>query len=139
MKTITVSNSQELELIFPVIRELRPHLDYAEFRKRLEGAQKGGYRLIGVPSENGFQAAMGYRIIEDFVHGRHLYVDDLIVTEEARSTGLGAQLLQLAEQLAREEKCEGLRLCTGIENERGKKFYEREGWTLRAVAYKKKA
>jgi hypothetical protein len=40
--------------------------------------------------------------------------------------------------LAKELDCKGLRLCTGIENEQGKKFYERNGWSLRAVAYKKK-
>jgi hypothetical protein len=37
-----------------------------------------------------------------------------------------------------DQKCDGLRLCTGIENESGKRFYEREGWTLKAVAFKKK-
>jgi hypothetical protein len=32
--------------------------------------------------------------------------------------------------------CPRLRLCTGIQNEKGKAFYERNGWNLRAVAYK---
>ena len=35
-------------------------------------------------------------------------------------------------------ECKSLRLCTGIENERGVNFYERSGWTKRAFAYTKK-
>jgi len=37
---------------------------------------------------------MGYRLLHDFVHGRHLYIDDLVVTSRLRSSGLGAELLK---------------------------------------------
>jgi GNAT superfamily N-acetyltransferase len=59
------------------------------------------------------------------------------VTASHRSQGLGAELLARAEKIARDLDCRGLRLCTGVENERGKAFYEREGWTARALAFKK--
>ncbi len=53
-------------------------------------------------------------------------------------TSLGAKLLKYAEQISKQELCETLRLCTGIDNERGIKFYEKNGWTRRAYAYSKK-
>ena len=81
---------------------------------------------------------MGGRIITDFVHGRHLYIDDLVVDREARSRGTGSLLLKEAEAWAGREGCRGLRLCTGVENEGAKRFYAREGWTARALAFKKK-
>lgn len=34
--------------------------------------------------------------------------------------------------------CQVLRLCTGIENERGAQFYEKNNWAKRAYAYTKK-
>lgn len=103
-----------------------------------EAARCNGYEIVAAFEERRCVGAMGYRILSDFVHGRHLYIDDLVVTEDCRSLGIGAQLLEYAERVAREQKCEGMRLCTGIENEPGKRFYAREGWTLRSVAYKKK-
>lgn len=81
---------------------------------------------------------MGYRIITDFVHGRHLYIDDLVTSEEVRSQGHGATLLKYAEAMAKQKGCSNLRLCTGIDNEGGKRFYEKNSWNLRAVVYKKK-
>ena len=66
------------------------------------------------------------------------YIDDLIVTQSYRSRKVGAMLLHHAEKLAIQFGCESLRLCTGTENSAGKRFYERENWELRSVAYKKK-
>ncbi len=80
---------------------------------------------------------MGFRTLFDFVHGKHLYVDDLVTAEKHRSKGIGATLLQWAETEATNTGCRGLRLCTGIQNDTAKRFYEREGWHLRAVAFKK--
>lgn len=97
-----------------------------------------GYEIIAIEAENEILAVMGYRILHDYVHGKHLYIDDLVSTKSYRSEGLGAKLLVYAEELAKELGCKVLRLCTGIDNELGKKFYERNGWSLRAVAYKKK-
>lgn len=81
---------------------------------------------------------MGYRVLCDFVHGRHLYIDDLVTDENIRSKGYGATLLKEAEKIAQENGCTNLRLCTGIDNDRGKTFYEKNNWNLRAVVYKKK-
>jgi len=59
-------------------------------------------------------AVMGYRFLSDFVRGKHVYVDDLVSTESARSKGLGAELLKFAEDVAARSGCKSLRLCTGI-------------------------
>jgi len=132
-------DERERELAFPVLRELRTDLDGKRFRTILQAATRAeGYRLYGAFREGSLVAVMGVRELHDFVHGHHLYVDDLVVTERARGGGTGARLLRFAESLARELGCEGLRLCTGTGNERGRKFYEREGWDPRAVAFKKK-
>ena len=74
----------------------------------------------------------------DYVRGKHIYVDDLVSSEAVRSRGLGAELLKYAEVVAKEMNCNTLRLCAGIDNERGVKFYETNGWTKRAFALAKK-
>jgi len=136
---IRANGTKDLERFYPVMKELRKDLSYQDFQNLYEKAHEAdGYEVVGFESQGKVVAVMGYRVLHDLVHGKHLYVDDLVSTESQRSKGFGAKLLAHAEGLAKELSCKGLRLCTGIENEKGKKFYERHGWSLRAVAYKKK-
>lgn len=134
-----LDSEQELREAWPVMRELRPHVGLEAFlAMHAEASRRDDYRVAGIRENGSWVALLGYRVLHDLVHGRHLYVDDLVVTESRRSSGLGARLLEFAESEARRLGLSGLRLCTGIENDRGKSFYERCGWKLRAVAYKKK-
>lgn len=136
---IKAVKEQDWQRCYPVINELRKDLSLLEYLKIIKMAKaSGGYEMVAIEINKQIVAVMGYRILFDFVHGKHLYIDDLVTSETHRSQGLGAQLLNYAEGIAKELSCQGLRLCTGIENELGKKFYEKQGWRLRAVVYKKK-
>lgn len=138
-RIIKIQSKDDLEKCFPLMKELRPHLLIEEFLSIYhEVHQKDQYEIVVIEKDNQFLALMGYRVMTDFVRGRHLYIDDLVSTEKIRSKGLGAKLLQHAEQIAQDHNCKTIRLCTGIENERGVKFYEKNGWTKRAFAYVKK-
>ncbi len=133
------SEKNELQLCFSVLQELRTHLTYESFLRLYTQAQKyEGYQLITAKKNKKIIGIMGYRILHDFVHGKHLYIDDLVATQSERSNGIGSALLQHAEKIALLAGCTGLRLCTGVENELGKKFYEKNDLSLRAVVYKKK-
>lgn len=139
IRLIKAKSRQDIERFYPVMKELRTELSLEEYLKSYEAAHAAdGYEIVALEDDGGILAVMGYRVLHDFVHGKHLYIDDLVSSEKARSQGLGSRLLKYAEDLARELGCRGLRLCTGIENERGKSFYEREGWKARALAYKKR-
>lgn len=133
-----MATASDLERVFPVLRELRSNLTFDQYCATFrEAREHENFRLLGMFDGATCVGVMGYRILHDFVHGRHLYVDDLVVTAARRGQGLGSELLREAEKIAKTQNCSLLRLCTGIENERGKEFYEAEGWTLRAVAFKK--
>ena len=140
-RTIPLNIPDDLDRAYPVMKELRTRVEKEEFIRLVKlAAAADGYKLVGREDAAGrLLAVMGYRILHDLVHGSHLYVDDLVTKADARSQGHGAELLRYAEAEARRLDLTGLRLSTGVENEAGKKFYEREGWSLRAVVYKKKA
>jgi ribosomal protein S18 acetylase RimI-like enzyme len=130
----------ELKTVYPLMRQLRETLAESDFIERTQAAQiESQYELIGYFEGSECQALIGYRILTDLVHGRHLYVDDLVVDQRIRSKGVGATLLIKVKEIAREKKCKKLRLCTGTENQRGKNFYERNGWKFRAVVFKTEA
>lgn len=137
-KFITHTKGNSVQF-FELLKQLRPHLTFETFSELINEAKKTGtYELIALEENNNLVALMGYRVICDFVHGRHLYIDDLVTSEKVRSKGYGAILLRHAEGIAKEKGCSNLRLSTGIDNERGKKFYEKNDWNLRSVVYKKK-
>ncbi len=138
--TKPLKSADELKSVFPLMKQLREHLDESQFVSLIQSAmQESKYELLGFYENGHLQGLMGYRILTDLVHGRHVYIDDLVVDEKIRSKGLGAVMLSKAKEIARQQNCKRLRLCTGAENDRGKNFYERNGWKLRAVVYKSEA
>ncbi len=139
MSSIREISPENVLSIWPLLKELRPHITESDLKNIYEQARKAdGFTFYGYYEGSECIGLMGLRYLTDFVHKFHLYIDDLVVTDKQRSSGVGAKLLKFAEALAKEKNCTGLRLCTGTENEAGKRFYERENWNLRAVVYKKK-
>ena len=134
-----INSHEELLSVFGLMKELRPHLTHESFVEIYHLARKAdGYALLGCFDGAVCVGLMGMRVLHDYVHASHLYIDDLVVSSSQRSKGIGARLLQHAEEFARAKGLTGLRLCTGIDNEDGMRFYERENWKSRAVVYKKK-
>lgn len=134
-----IATQLEIERAFPIMKELRSELSFQDYVAIYEQAKAAdSYTLVGAYEGGNCVALMGYRVLHDYVHGKHVYIDDLVTTESCRSKGVGSKLLSFAEAEAGRLGCSGLRLCTGIANEGGKKFYEREGWQFRSIVYKKK-
>lgn len=138
MELKSAKTKADLESIYPIIKELRTNLTLQDFlHLTTEASKRDDYEIVAYFENNTCLGAMGYRTLYDLVHGKHLYIDDLVVTANSRSKGIGAKLLKYAEEIAAAKQCKGLRLCTGVDNQAGKRFYEREGWKQRSVAYKK--
>lgn len=138
-KLFVVQEREDLNRCYSVMKELRPHLSFEDYLHIYDQAHKAdGYQIAAIEAEGHIVALMGYRFLWDYVRGRHVYIDDLVSTAAARSQGYGAELLRYAEVIAHENGCAVLRLCTGLENEGGIRFYDRNGWIKRAYAYVKK-
>jgi GNAT superfamily N-acetyltransferase len=61
-------------------------------------------------------------------HRPQARVNDIVVTERARGSGVGAALLRRAEQLARKRGCFRMALVTATWRTETIGFYRREGW-----------
>ncbi len=134
-----IDTTEELALCYPLMKQLRINLTREDFLNVYQEAHaRENYVLVAAKNLGQIVGLMGYRFLHDFVHGKHLYIDDLVTDEQHRSKGIGAELLKYAESVASANNCKGMRLCTGIENSKGMKFYQTQGWALRAHAYKKK-
>ena len=72
-------------------------------------------------------ALAGFRVLENFVHGRYLYVDDLVVDEAGRGQGVGAALMDWLKAEGRALGCDNLVLDTALANAAAHRFYRRQG------------
>ena len=121
------ATNDDIARCFPVMAQLRPHLERSEFVARVRRQIADGYRLAYLREENTVRAVAGYRILENLAWGRFLYVDDLVTDEAARSQGHGKALLAWLAERARQEGCAQLHLDSGHHRKDAHRFYLREG------------
>ncbi|MEH2003693.1 GNAT family N-acetyltransferase [Nostoc sp.] len=108
---------------FPVISQLRPHLDQAKFVEQVRYQMKGGYQLAFLEVEEQAIAVVGFRISTCLASGKFLYIDDLVVDELKRSHSYGKQLFQWLIEYARNHDCEHLSLDSGVQRFAAHRFY----------------
>jgi GNAT superfamily N-acetyltransferase len=121
---------------FALMHQLRPHLACAEeFIGRWRRQSAAGYRLVALWGDNGPVALAGFRTQENLVHGRFLYVDDLVVDQEERSRGRGAILMECLKAEALKLGCCKLVLDTALDNVLGHRFYYRQGLLAAALRF----
>jgi len=83
--------------IFPIIVQLRPHLNEQEFLRQVRRQSHSGYELIGAFRANRLVGVLGMRPVHTLARGPHLHVDDIIVREDERKSGCGRALMSYAE------------------------------------------
>lgn len=87
----------EVKAAFAIVHELRTHLDEAEYMRLVEAQAAQGYELIGAFRADKLVGIAGMRPVLTLARGHHLHLDDLVVTNAARRTGVGEALLAFAE------------------------------------------
>ena len=128
----------DIEASFPLMRQLRPHLaDSSELLARVRRQQKESYRLLVAWRGGQPAGAAGYRFQENLVRGRFVYVDDLVVLEGERRSGIGAKLLDEVALLAKSAGYGWLTLDTALDNALGQRFYFRWGLLSTALHFGK--
>jgi ribosomal protein S18 acetylase RimI-like enzyme len=126
---------REWDGLFPLIVQLRPHLDREEFIRRVRRQTHNGYELVGAFRDGRLVGVLGMRPVHTLVRGPHLHVDDIVVDEAERKSGAGRALMDYAEADARARGLTALFLDarpTAIG------FYETLGFTLHTSPSMKK-
>jgi GNAT superfamily N-acetyltransferase len=108
---------------FPVISQLRPHLEQTKFVEQVRYQMKEGYQLAFLEVEKQAVAVAGFRISNCLASGKFLYIDDLVVDELKRSHSYGQQLFQWLIEYARNHRCKHLSLDSGVQRYAAHRFY----------------
>lgn len=133
---LRATTDDQIRSTFPVIHQLRPHLDpdgYVERVRRME--QTDGYRLAYVEAGGAVTAVAGYREMDMLYCGHILSVDDLITDEAARSGGYGKALLDWLRDEAQALGCAQVHLDSGVWRDGAHRFYFREGFRIFAFHF----
>jgi GNAT superfamily N-acetyltransferase len=105
------------------MHQLRTELREADFVGRVRRQEAGGYQLAFLEDEGQVRAAAGFRLMDNLVRGRILYVDDLVTDAAVRSKGYGRQLLEWLVDRAKHERCAALELDSGVQRHDAHRFY----------------
>ena len=121
---------------FPVMQELRPHLQDAQlFTAQIERQRTQGYRLLAAYKHNEILGLAGYRLQENLIYGEFIYVDDLVVTARLQRSGVGGELLEAVRQEAIGSGCAHFVLDTGLHMALAQRFYFRHGLLARGMHF----
>jgi ribosomal protein S18 acetylase RimI-like enzyme len=128
---LTLSHAEtdaDISACFDVMRQLRTKLHTPEELVTTVRRQRAqGYRLLALWEDGKPVALAGYRCLDNMIHGRFLYVDDLITDADARGRRHGERLLDELRALGRAETCQRLVLDTALGNVLAQRFYVRVG------------
>ncbi len=125
--------------LLPVLQALRPHLTEELLREVYEEGHPQGLRFSAAYTDDGVcVGAAGWRVVVNTSTLRMLYVDDLVTAPDARSTGVGHQLLAHLEQHAREAGCHIFSLDSATHRTGAHRFYLRERMDIAAFHFQKK-
>jgi GNAT superfamily N-acetyltransferase len=117
---------QEITDCFPVMKELRPHLELTDFITQVQRQQQQfNYQLIYLRVDGIISSVAGFRISESLAWGKFLYVDDLVSDSNNRSQGYGCQLFNWLMDYARTHSCQQLTLDSGVQRFSAHRFYLR--------------
>jgi GNAT superfamily N-acetyltransferase len=125
---ISIARSiQAITDCFPVVRELRSHLELTDFIVQVQRQQQQfNYQLVYLQVDQTIQAVAGFRISESLAWGKFLYVDDLVSKSDDRSKGYGGELFNWLIDYARTENCQQLTLDSGVQRFAAHRFYLRQ-------------
>ncbi len=122
---ISIATSiQDMTDCYPVIQELRSHLELPAFIAQVQRQQQQfGYQLVSLTVAGSIESVAGFRVSESLAWGKFLYVDDLIVRSDTRSQGYGGELFNWLTDYARSQNCQQLTLDSGVQRFAAHRFY----------------
>jgi GNAT superfamily N-acetyltransferase len=123
-RIIVATTIEEIADCFPVMQELRQHLDRDSYIDRVRRQQQEyNYQLIYLQIKETIPAVAGFRISENLAWGKFLYVDDLVTSTDLRSHGYGAKLFAWLVDHAHSHDCQQLTLDSGVQRFAAHRFY----------------
>lgn len=130
----------QMESILPLAIELNGDtIEYAILQKRLvDMLTMGGYECIGFYDNDELVGIFGFWVLNKLYIGKHVEPDNVFIKKAYRSEGVGQLMMDFLFQHAKDIGCDGTEVNCYLTNEKGRKFWERQGYEPLAYHFFKK-
>jgi ubiquinone/menaquinone biosynthesis C-methylase UbiE/GNAT superfamily N-acetyltransferase len=125
-----VEDETGISACFSLMKQLRPHLKAEEFTQEVMAQMQEGYTLFAMRKASKTVALCGCRVKTNLAWRKHLYIDDLISSEDERSLGYGKEMMAYVIRFSKEKGCQEIHLDSGVQRFQAHKFYMREGFKI---------
>ncbi len=132
MRVVLAESAEDLARCYPVLSQLRAHVDRDDFLRRVEVQHREGYRIAFVERDGAVSAVAGFRVMESLGRGRFLQLDDLVTEESVRSEGYGEVLFTWLSDHARTLGCERIDLDVAVHRGEAHRFFCRQRMQIAA-------
>lgn len=123
---------------FPVMNELRTHLNESTYLEILHSMREEGYKLFALYHNEQVVAVTGVAIRTNFYYGKHVFVYELVTQSSQRSKGYGEKLLSYIHQYAIHNGCGIVALESALFRSDAHRFYETKmGYEKFCYSFKK--
>lgn len=130
---------EEILPTLPLINQMYPDITPKEYEiATTEMVNNNHYKMVAVYDESKLIAVAGYWILRMFYCGKYLQISNLVVDENYRSSGIGAQILDYLANYAKDQDCDHCVLDSYIDNTKSHKFFKRQGFYVRGLHFLKK-
>lgn len=135
----TAVTDNDILKCWKALKELRPHLEEAQFLALIKDMMTEGYQLAFIEGEEGYAlSVIGFRYLQFTFKGKHFYIDDLSTLPEARGKGHGGALLEHVFALAKQKGYEHVTLDSGHQRFNAHRLYLNKGFIITSHHFSKK-
>lgn len=140
MKTslkISEIKTQEMKIIFPLIKVLNPDADEKRFYEILEQMIAEGYRCVGAWNGAELVGISGFWVGHRFWCDKFIEPDNVVVLPSARGLKVGQKLMQWIEDEGRRIGCNIIKLEAYATNTNAHRFYFNEDYLMPGKVFTK--
>ncbi len=126
-----------MAVVVPLLQILNPKIEEAVLVQRLSEMCEQGYQCVGAYDNKKLVAICGLWIITKYYIGKHIEPDNMIISPEYRSKGLGKDMMKWVYEYGQSQGCVASELNCYLTNEAANRFWANEGYERIAYHYQK--
>lgn len=113
----------DIAACFPVMAQLRQHLQADTFVAQIQALMAHGYQLAFLEDAGAVVSVAGFKLDHNLYAGKYLYIEDLVTCEKMRGKGYGEQMMHWLKAYAKTQQCQVLHLDSGVQRFAAHRFY----------------
>ncbi|SFT73532.1 Acetyltransferase (GNAT) family protein [Lishizhenia tianjinensis] len=129
MKLNYTQSKTEMMAAYNCLLHLYPSLTLEDYSQMLDNMLPNNYgQVLAYNTENEIIGVCGIWLGTKLWCGKYLELDNVVIAPEYRSSGLGKQITEFTEKIAREKECKIMVLDAYTSNFKAHKFYYNQGF-----------